>query len=118
MKMKVIRALLWMIRTFKFSLAWGDGVAIMVYDWGTDRGKLVDCFLTPSPRGCDAYDVCCVLRKEGFLFLVWTILARSSLTTGYWRRTFNTYREDQNQEWPSFVSCRCHCGISDLRGLQ
>jgi hypothetical protein len=105
-KLLVIRALFWMIRTFKFDFHLEDGP--MVYNWRLEDGKVVDYFESPTGHGLDGHHVCCVLRTEGFFRLAWAILTQSKLTTGYWLRTFNTDRaEDYGIDWPGYTECRC-----------
>src|SRR5258708_1733793 len=106
-KLCVIRALLWMIRTFKFFLVLDDGPS--VYDWRIQSGKMVDYFESPNVRGgYDAFYVCCELRTAGFLSLAWAILTRSTLGTRHWRKTHTEYHRTDERVLPLFERCRCH----------
>jgi hypothetical protein len=70
---------------------------------------MVDYFESPGAAGFEGHHVCCVLRTMGFLRLAWVVLTRSTLITGYWRRTHNAVRaDDPRPAWPWHTECRCH----------
>jgi hypothetical protein len=85
MKMKVVGALLWMIRAFNFGLVLDDG-CVSVYAWERSfaTGVVYDWFESPNGSGVlERYSVTYVLENDGFLWLVWQILMNSSLL---WRK--------------------------------
>ena len=80
MRIKIVRALLWMIRRFSFSVVLNDN-AVTVYQWEQSRVTgLRDWFESPNVAGeLDRESVSTVLQREGLGWLAWQILTNSEL---------------------------------------
>jgi hypothetical protein len=86
MKMKIVRALLWMIRTFNFCLVLDDN-CVSIYRWRRSHATgFHDWFESPNAVGLlDREYVETTLEVDGFGWLVWQILTRSELQTRRWQ---------------------------------
>lgn len=85
MKMKIVRVLLWMIRTFNFFLML-DEDSVTIYRWKRSATTGFNDWFE-SPNGLGELDIEYVetIADSGFWWMVWQILSKSELQTHRWQ---------------------------------
>jgi len=107
MKLRLIRFVLCIVRTLRFEVTYCTG-SVMTYVWerDPDSGAVRAWFESPNNLGeRELYPICCVLRMDGFWFLIWQILAHSYPLTGTWR--YWEGREPRGLDGAVEMSCKC-----------
>lgn len=112
-QLKAIEVLLWLLRTLNFALTYCDS-AVMSYVWFKDEasGKITNWFESPAAVGeRELYPICCVLRWDGFWFLVSKILTESEWLSAEWRERRRPY-PDNSADY-TIMSCACRREVKE-----